>query len=406
MGTVYKARHRLMERTVAVKIINPHLVNKPAMAERFRREVTAAARLSHPNIVAAFDADRAGDTHFLVMEYVDGVPLNRVLAEHGRLAVPRACDYARQAALGLQHAFERGMVHRDIKPHNLMLTPEGRVKILDFGLARYASETVWAEALADCLSAPPSEVPESPSGILRRASPDGFTSAYKGLGTPDYMAPEEGLDARRADIRADIYSLGCTLYHVLAGQVPFPSGNHCEKLADHLERAAVPLDRVREGVPPGLATVVGRMMAKAPADRFQTPAEVVRALGPFTGPESRRVLVVEDDPDARASLVAVLRGQGFEVDTADDGREALAKLRAGPYPSLILLDLLMPVMDGWKFLEEQRRDPALAAVPVVIVSAADPRQARAAALGAADYLQKPIDVDDMAARVRRHVGDR
>src|SRR4051794_4758231 len=147
MGTVYKAEHRLMERVVALKVINRSLVGRPAMVARFQQEVRAAARLSHPNIVTAYDADQAGETHFLVMEFIEGINLDAVLAEQGRLSVACACDYARQAALGLQHAFERGMVHRDIKPHNLMRTPQGQVKILDFGLARYVSEAVPAELL-------------------------------------------------------------------------------------------------------------------------------------------------------------------------------------------------------------------------------------------------------------------
>src|ERR687885_36024 len=129
-----------MDRLVALKIVNPHLVNRPEMVERFRREVRAAARLTHPNIVTAYDADQAGATHFLVLEYVPGVNLEKLVQDRGPLPADRACDYVRQAALGLQHAHEQGMVHRDIKPHNLMLTRQGVVKILDFGLAKLASE--------------------------------------------------------------------------------------------------------------------------------------------------------------------------------------------------------------------------------------------------------------------------
>ena len=140
MGVVYRAQHLVMDRVVAVKVIHRQLVEKPASAERFRREVKAAAGLAHPNIVTAFDADQAGDRHFLVMEYVPGITLARLMSEEGSLPPARACDYIRQAALGLQHAHERGLVHRDIKPHNLMLTPEGQIKILDFGLARLGQE--------------------------------------------------------------------------------------------------------------------------------------------------------------------------------------------------------------------------------------------------------------------------
>ena len=136
MGAVYKAEHRLMERTVALKVVNPAFIDNPAAVRRFQQEVKAAARLHHPNIVASHDADQAGSLHFLVMEYVEGRSLADYAQEKGPLPIPEACEYARQAALGLQHAHEHGLVHRDVKPHNLMRTPDGRIKILDFGLAR------------------------------------------------------------------------------------------------------------------------------------------------------------------------------------------------------------------------------------------------------------------------------
>src|SRR5262245_6812686 len=144
MGAVYEAEHRVMQRPVALKVINRAYTANAAALERFSREVRAAAHLSHPNIVTTYDAEDAGETHFLVMEYVEGTDLGRLVQERGSLPVDRACDYVRQAALGLQHAFEQGMVHRDLKPQNLMLTDGGRVKILDFGLARFAGEAALA----------------------------------------------------------------------------------------------------------------------------------------------------------------------------------------------------------------------------------------------------------------------
>jgi WD40 repeat protein len=262
MGVVYKAEHRLMERPVALKVIHHHLLARPGAVERFRLEVKAAARLAHPHIVTAYDAEQEDDVHFLVMEYVEGATLDHLLQQEGPFAVGRACELVRQAALGLQHAFDQGMVHRDIKPANLMLSPEGQVKILDFGLARFAREASATEALTG-------------SGVV--------------VGTPDYMAPEQALDPRQADIRADIYSLGCTLYHLLAGSAPFPEGAPLQKLMNHQERPPRPLAELRDDLPAGLEAVLERMLAKDPARRWQTPAEVAGALAPFCrGPSTSR----------------------------------------------------------------------------------------------------------------------
>ncbi len=260
MGAVYKAEHRLMERTVALKIINRELTDRSAVVERFRREVKAAARLDHPNIVRAYDAEQAGDTHFLVMECVEGTTLARLVAERGPLTVAEACDCIRQAALGLQHAFEHGMVHRDVKPQNLMLVPgpggsaPGVVKVLDFGLARLASELAPAG-------------PATSTGIM--------------LGTADYIAPEQADDPHTADTRAAIYALGCTLYFLLTGQPPFPEGTLMQKLMAHGKRSFRPLTDFRSDVPPALVEVLDRMTAKEPARRYPTPGEAARALAPF-----------------------------------------------------------------------------------------------------------------------------
>jgi serine/threonine protein kinase len=255
MGVVYLAQHRVMGRSVALKVINRRLLRNQMAVERFRQEVQAAARLSHRNIVTAFDAEQAGDLHFLVMEYVDGTDLATTVSRRGPLPVLYACNYIMQAANGLQHAHERGMVHRDIKPQNLMRA-KGTIKILDFGLARLASPTES----------------EAPAGLTL----EGVT-----LGTPDYIAPEQARDARRADIRSDIYSLGCTLYYLLAGTVPFPTGSAVEKVVAHCTDEPVPILQLRSDLPAELVGVLSRMMAKDPAARYQTPAEVAAALRPF-----------------------------------------------------------------------------------------------------------------------------
>ncbi len=259
MGVVYQAQHRLMERPVALKVISARLVDSDVAVERFRLEVKAAARLSHRNIVAAYDAEQAGDLHFLVMELIQGVSLSELVQRRGKLPVLHACNYAMQAAQGLQHALEKGMVHRDIKPHNLMRTPKGTIKILDFGLARFARQQ---SAPADA----------------------GLTSDGATLGTPDYIAPEQARDSRHADIRADIYSLGCTLYYLLTGRPPFPDGTAMEKVVAHVERDPTPLSQQRDDIPDDVIHIVQRMMAKDPADRYQSPAEVVDALKPFGKP--------------------------------------------------------------------------------------------------------------------------
>jgi serine/threonine protein kinase len=262
MGVVYRAEHRLMERVVALKVIGRELLRNPDAVKRFQQEVKAAAKLSHPNIVAAHDADQAGDLHFLVMEHVDGTSLARIVEKRGPLPVLHACHYIRQAALGLQHAHEHGMVHRDIKPQNLMLTRKGQVKILDFGLARLAREQDDAQRLA----------------TPKQRSIANLTSVGTVLGTPDYIAPEQVNDARRADIRSDIYSLGCTLYYLLSGRVPFPEGNSLEKLMHHSMDQPPPLAELRPELSRELLAVVERMMAKDPLTRYQTPVEVAQAL--------------------------------------------------------------------------------------------------------------------------------
>ena len=274
MGAVYKAEHRLMERTVALKLIKPALFDNPGAVQRFRQEVKAAARLQHPNIVTAHDAGQAGPLHFLVMEYVEGRSLAEYLQEKGTLPAAEACEYARQAAVGLRHAHEKGMVHRDVKPHNLMRTPDGLVKILDFGLSRFGQAV---------------EPKAEESGTLGGSAAGSLTQAGAIVGMADYMAPEQATDSHRADIRADIYSLGCTLYHLLTGSVPYPGGSVLDKLTRHAVGKPPDPRTLRRDLSPGLAAVVRKMMARDPADRFQTPGEVATALTPFVAsPRKRR----------------------------------------------------------------------------------------------------------------------
>jgi WD40 repeat protein/tRNA A-37 threonylcarbamoyl transferase component Bud32 len=258
MGQVFKARHQRLERTVALKVIRKDRLTNPDAIERFQREARAAARLSHPNIVTVYDADEVGGTHFFAMEYVEGTDLSKLVKGSGPLPIAQACDSIRQAALGLQHAHEHGLVHRDIKPANLFLTAKGVVKILDMGLARL----------------------DEPGGAADHTTePMTHTGAI--MGTPDYLAPEQAIDCHRADIRADLYSLGCALYYLLTGKVPFPGGSLGEKLAKQLSQEPRRVDNLRSEIPPGVSLIVAKLMAKRPEDRFQTPAEVAFALTPF-----------------------------------------------------------------------------------------------------------------------------
>lgn len=299
MGVVFRAEHRLMERPVALKVINRTLLAKPEVVERFEQEVKAAAKLAHANIVVAHDAEQVGDLHFLVMEYVDGQSLAKIVEKKGPLPVVNACHYIRQAAQGLQHAHEKGMVHRDIKPQNLMLTKRGQIKVLDFGLARLRH--------GDDVLRPNAE------GDIDEASDGSLTRAGSLLGTPDYMAPEQAADPRDADARADIYSLGCTLYFLLTGQPPFANESALRKLKAHQHRAIKPVSEFRRDVPAELVAVLERMVAKEPSDRFQTAAEVVQAIAPLARGEGQ-----SSGPDVS------LRDTAGETNSASINRAASA----------------------------------------------------------------------------------
>ncbi len=261
MGAVYKAEHRLMRRIVALKVVHPRLLSNPSAVERFEREVHLAAKLSHPNIVVSYDADEAGGLHFLAMEYVEGETLDLRIQRHGPTSVRQACRWIEQAALGLEHAHDQGMAHRDIKPANLMITPEGDVRILDFGLSRIVTERVT-----------PTEATSSPLTSETETRTDMI------LGTPDYVAPEQIVDSSRADIRSDIYSLGCSLYFLLAGKSPFHQRNLSGKLSAHQNEPFPDIREQRSDIPAALHAVLNRMTAKDPEARFQTPAEVAAQL--------------------------------------------------------------------------------------------------------------------------------
>jgi serine/threonine protein kinase len=263
MGRVFKAEHQTMNRLVALKVLAAHLMKTERAQKLFQREVRAAARLVHPNIVTAYDANQIGDRHYLVMEFVDGPNLQELVKERGPMPVAQACEFIRQAALGLQYAHEMGMVHRDIKPANLLVHRAGgkqfAVKILDFGLAR--------------LQEPSTETPR-----LNESLP---ASEQQVMGTPDYLSPEQAKNLHSADIRSDLYSLGCTFHYLLIGSVPYPGGTALEKLVRHGSDEATQVNQLRDDVSSEVSTIVSKLMAKKPEDRFQTPHELVVALTPL-----------------------------------------------------------------------------------------------------------------------------
>jgi serine/threonine protein kinase len=256
MGAVYFCEHLQLERQVALKVLPADQAEDAAALARFHREAQVVAALNHPNIVRAYDVDAEGRTYFLVMEYVDGVDLQELVARRGRLDAARAACYIRQAAEGLQHAHQARLVHRDVKPANLLLSRSGVVKVLDLGLARFFHED--AASLTD---------QHSDRSIL---------------GTADYVSPEQARDSSDVDIRADVYSLGVTFYFLLTGRAPFADGTMNQKLLWHQMRTPAPVRKLRPEVPEPMAALAVRMMAKDPRDRPQTPAEVAAALAPWT----------------------------------------------------------------------------------------------------------------------------
>ncbi|MCO6457698.1 MAG: serine/threonine protein kinase [Pirellulaceae bacterium] len=251
MSSVYLAEHTLMHRLAAIKVLPRHRVDDTSYLARFRLEAQATAALDHPNIVRAYDVDNEGDQHYLVMEYVRGRDLQTIVKQEGALDYELAANYIAQAADGLQYAHDKRLIHRDVKPANLLVDEKGVVKLLDMGLALFTNDD--------------------------RAS---LTIAHNEnvLGTADYLAPEQALNSHDVDSRADVYGLGCTLYFLLTGHAPFPEGTLAQRIARHQTKMPKDVREERPDCPAELWEICFRMMQKAPEDRYQRIEDVAHAL--------------------------------------------------------------------------------------------------------------------------------
>jgi serine/threonine protein kinase len=369
MGGVYKAVHRFGQ-IVALKILPASKAKNSHILGRFQREARLLTQLDHPNVVRAFQVGESNGVHFIVMEYLEGETLNDILARRQRLPVAEAARLMTQALDGLQHLHEKRMVHRDVKPANMMLVPasegaalettwDATLKILDIGLGRELFDE---------------NVPEG--DIETQLTQEGSV-----LGTPDYLAPEQAKDARAADIRSDIYSIGCVLFHCLTGQPPFPDTNIMAQMLKHATEAPAPLGLFLKDLPPGFQAVMDQFLAKRPDDRFQTPAEAAAALRPFVtgGSPAMAAKMVPAYRDWLESESQLERPQ--ELDEAKAGATAkpapvpvpAAALppRPGtaPAPALNALGKPGPVRPG------TAPAPALKSVPPLNKPAAAPRPA-------------------------------
>ncbi|HEY1860489.1 MAG TPA: serine/threonine-protein kinase, partial [Gemmataceae bacterium] len=277
IGPMFRAKHQHMKRVVAIQVIHEDWLNHPDAVARFHEDIRAASRLKHPNIVHVYDVGQIGRAHYFVLEHVEGLDLDRMTRQLGPLPIERACAFMRQAALGLQHAHERGMRHHDLKPSNVLVTRRtGRSGILstaEFDDTQNISGSFHGALIKIKDLGLTSLHPPATENAPPRTAEDSETVV-----TADCLAPEQGPGAHRASIRSNLYSLGCIFYYTLTGRPPFPGGLAREKRARRQEEDPVPVERLRPEIPPDVAAVVRRLMAKRPEDRYATPAEAADAL--------------------------------------------------------------------------------------------------------------------------------
>ncbi len=293
MSSVYLAEHTLMRQPRAIKVLPRSRLDNPSYLERFHREAQATAALNHPNIVRAYDVDNTGDTHYLVMEYVAGQDLQSIVRSDGPLGFGQAADFISQAADGLHHAHQSNMIHRDVKPANLLVDRKGTVRILDLGLALMRDDSELAS--------------------LTNSSTEHV------LGTADYLAPEQALDSHAVDSRADVYGLGCTLYFILTGHAPFPEGSLAQRIAKHQSVMPSSILEDRPDCPPELLAICERMIQKRAEDRFQSCQEVHEVLEAW---------LVESGGSRRGQLLAATAGQVESIDNVVRAMELAGDLQA------------------------------------------------------------------------------
>ncbi|GIW97075.1 MAG: serine/threonine protein kinase [Pirellulaceae bacterium] len=286
MSSVYLAEHTRMHDLRAIKVLPKSRLNKSSYLARFQQEAKAIAALNHPNIVRAHDIDNQGDTHYIVMEYVDGDDLQTIVKKEGPLPYDKVADYMAQAARGLQHAHDMGLIHRDIKPANVLVNSRGQVKLLDLGLALFTEDV---------------------EASLTMEHND------KVLGTADYLAPEQALNSHKIDHRADIYGLGCTMYFLLTGKPPFAEGTIAQRIAKHQKEMPKPIRKFRPDVPGELEGICWKMMQKDPKFRYPTAAKVAEVLEDWL----QRYREGQADAAAGASSVDLAVEAGREPKSAN-----------------------------------------------------------------------------------------
>jgi serine/threonine protein kinase len=295
MGTVYVARQMSLDRPVALKVMSRVWASDPVFVARFVREAYAAAQLNHTNVVQIYDIGEVGESRYFSMEYVAGRSLAEVVKAQGKLDVETAVGYVLQAARGLKHAHDRGIIHRDVKPDNLLLDAHGVVKVADLGLVKTPDLAAQQDRLAD---------PSRSQGSGLHTLPPDMTGVRMALGTPAYMAPEQCRDAAAVDHRADIYSLGCTLYALVTGTQPFHAPDAMGLMKKHAYEPMIPPEHLNPRVPAEVSAVIQKMMAKAPGDRYRTVGEVIRTLEQWLGVQTNGKFVPREDQIAEVERLA------------------------------------------------------------------------------------------------------